>query len=185
MSHGNEETEPAIFGLIAEFEDPHELIHAAQKTYDEGYREMDAYSPIPLHGLPEAIGCKKSVVPKIAFCMGMCGAVGGFMLQYATNGLHYGHVVSARPMFSWPSFMPITFESGVLAAGISIVFGMLALNGLPRLHHPIFNAPGFDRATTDRFFLCIEATDSKFDADATRAFLEGLKADSVSEVPND
>ena len=171
-----------LHGLIAEFEESEEVIEAAHKAYAEGYRDMDAYSPIPLHELSEAIGCTKSIVPRFVFVGGILGAIGAFTLEYGTAGFLYALNVGGRPYFSWPAFIPITFEGGILIAAFSAVISMFVLNGLPRHHHPVFGVPGFERATTDRFFLCIEATDNKFDKEATRAFLEGLGAHNVSEA---
>lgn len=185
MSHGHAHEEPAIHGVVAQFDNSDALVEAAKKAYAAGYREMDAYSPIPVHGLPQAIGCKKSKVPTIVFIAGVSGAIGGFLLQAVTAAHIYALDIGGRPYVSWPSFMPITFESGVLCAGLTAVIGMFAINGLPRPHHPIFNAPNFERASADRFFLCIEATDSKFDAAEVTSFLSGLGPENVAEVAND
>lgn len=185
MSHGHAHHEPAIHGVVAQFDDSDALVHAAKKAYAAGYRDMDAYSPIPIHGLPQAIGCTKSKVPMLVFIAGVSGAIGGFLLQAVTAAVIYPMDIGGRPNVSWPSFIPITFESAILAAGLTAVVGMFVMNGLPRPHHPIFNAPNFERASCDKFFLCIEATDAKFNTAEVTAFLQGLGPENVAEVPND
>jgi len=182
MSHGHEELfEDPLFGISAEFDDPDLLMEACHKAYAEGYRDMDAYSPYPIHGLAESIGYKKSPLPAIVLGGGLMGALGGFMLQYGTT-LAYPHNVGGRPHFSWPSFIPVTFEVGVLTAALCALVGMLVINGLPQPYHPMFNAKNFEYASRDRYFLCIEATDQQFDAGGTADFLRTLGATDVSEV---
>jgi hypothetical protein len=171
-----------LHGLMAEFEDHTQVVAAAKRTHEEGYRCMDAYTPFPVEDLPEALGCKATAVPLIVLIGGIVGAVGGYFMQWYAMAVDYPINVGGRPFNSWPAYIPITFELLVLCAAISAVVGMLALNHLPQPHHPVFNAPGFERASTDRFFLCIEARDPKFDASSTRHFLEGLKPKSVQEV---
>ena len=143
---------------------------------------MDAYTPFPVEDLPEALGCKATTVPLIVLIGGMTGALGGYFMEWYAMAVDYPVNIGGRPFNSWPAYIPITFELLVLCAAISAVVGMLALNHLPQPYHPIFNAPGFERASTDRFFLCIEARDPKFDASGTRRFLEGLQPKSVQEV---
>ena len=183
MSHAP--AQPELHGVAAQFADSGSLIKAAKKAYDKGYREMDAYSPIPVHGLPEAIGCKKSKVPMLTFIGGFGGAIGGFAMQAFLSTHAYPLEVAGRPFLTWPAFIPITFECGILLGGLATCFGMFALNGLPRPHHPIFNCEGFDRASCDKFFLCIESTDRRFDKNEVTAFLEGLSPENVAEVSND
>lgn len=176
----NERT--SIHGLIAEFSDRDELLAAAQRAYDAGYRRMDAYSPFPIEGLAEAIGRKRTGVPFIVLCGGIVGGLSGYFMQWFAMAKDYPLNIGGRPLHSWPSFIPITFEFTVLIASLSAVVGMLMLNRLPEPYHPVFNAPGFERASTDKFFLCIEASDPKFDANATRKFLESLAPGAVNEV---
>lgn len=171
-----------LYGLMAEFDRPEQLLVAAEKAREEGYREMDAYAPMPVEGLSEAIGFRSSWVQRIVFIAGLCGATGGFMLCWWITVIAYPHNVAGRPLNSWPAYVPITFEAMVLVACICAVVGMLALNGLPQPYHPVFNVKEFERASRDRFFLCIEAKDPKFDFGTTWEFLEGLQPRGVMEV---
>jgi hypothetical protein len=171
-----------IYGLMAEFEGPEALLEAARHAYADGYRKMDAYSPSPVEGLADAIGCKRQVMPLIVLIGALIGCIGGYYLQYWISVVNYPLNVGGRPYHSWPSFIPVTFEMTILCAAFFALFGMLAVNGLPMPYHPVFNVPGFEYASRNRFFLCIEARDPKFDKDATKTFLEGLNARKVTEV---
>jgi hypothetical protein len=173
----------SIYGLIAEFDNPTDLVAAAQSIHDYGYRKVDAYSPFPIHELDEALHIRNRL-PLLVLCGGLAGCAGGYLLQYWTSVIEYPINVGGRPLHSWPSFIPVTFETTVLVAALTAVFGMLALNGLPMPYHPIFNVPRFALASRDRFFICIEAADPKFDHDATLSFLETLKPRHISEVPH-
>jgi hypothetical protein len=172
----------SLYGLMAEFEEPKQLLAAAQRAHQAGYRRMDGYSPIPVEGLAEALGHEKTAVPALILTGGIIGGVGGYFMQWFATVIHYPINVGGRPLHSWPAYIPITFELTVLCASIFGVIGMLALNSLPQPHHAVFNAPDFLRASQDRFFLCIEATDPLFDTTATRTFLESLQPLKVSEV---
>ena len=175
-----------IYGVVAEFETAEELIAAAEKTRLTGYRRFEAYSPFPVEGLPEAVGLKRNAVPLITLIGGLCGGFGGFGLQYWVAAISYPLNIGGRPLNSWPAFIPVTFEMTVLGAALSAVFGMLALNGLPRPHHPLFNVKRFSRhATSDRFYLCIEARDPKFHLSDSARFLNELKPTHVFEVEDD
>jgi hypothetical protein len=171
-----------VYGLLAEFDSAEQVLAGAEKSYAAGYRQMDAYSPIPVEGLAEAIGFHRTWVPQLCLLGGLTGCVGGFFLQWWPNVIGYPLNIGGKPHNSWPSFIPITFELTVLFAGLATVFGMLALNGFPEPYHPIFNAPRFEGASRDKFFLCIEARDEKFDAQKTREFLLGLNPQEVSEI---
>jgi len=171
-----------LYGLMAEFENTDDLLKAAQRTYAEGYREVDAFTPFPVEGLAEAIGFHKTRVPLVCLIGGLCGCAGGFFLQWWPNVIGYPLNIGGKPYNSWPSFIPITFELTVLCAGLATVFGMLALNGLPTPYHPVFNTPNFELATRNRFFLCIQAQDARFDAQKTREFLQSLNAREVSDI---
>jgi hypothetical protein len=175
--------EPRIYGLLAEFSQPEDLLAAATAARAAGYRRMDAYTPFPVHGLSEAIGFHHTRLPVIVLIGGIVGAFLGFGMQHWYETTHYMMNVGGRPHNSWPSFIVITFETTILCAALSAVLGMLALNGLPQPYHPLFNVPSFELASRSHFFLCIEARDPKFDSGATRAFLEGLGPMLVAPVP--
>ena len=172
-----------LHGWVARFETPESLVQAAKRSYVAGYRHMDAYSPVPVEGLAPALGRKRTAMPLIMLIGGILGGAGGFFMQWYSAVVDYPYNIGGRPFNSWVSFIPITFELTVLCSAISGVLGMLFLNGLPRYHHPIFNARGIERATVDRFFLCIESSDPKWDETETHRFLtDDLKALDVTEV---
>ncbi|HVT12083.1 MAG TPA: DUF3341 domain-containing protein [Fimbriimonadaceae bacterium] len=170
------------YGMIAEFEEAEELVKAAQAAREAGYKRMEGYSPFPVHGLSEAIGFKDNRVPWIIFLSGLVGGCFGFTMQYWISVIDLPLNVGGKPMNSIPSFVPITFECTILFGVLSAFLSVLALNLLPQPYHPIFNANGFERASQDRFFLCIESDDPLFDDEGTREFLEGLSPLTVSEV---
>ena len=171
-----------LYGLLAEFDTPEDLVTAAERVYADGYRCLDAYTPFPVHGLAETIGFHSNRLPLLVLIGGILGAGAGFFSQYWAAVIDYPLNVGGRPLNSWPAFVPITFEVTILVAALTAVLGMLALNGLPQPYHPVFNAPRFALATRDRFFLCVEAGDPRFDPEATRQFLESLGAKEVTDV---
>jgi hypothetical protein len=171
-----------LYGLMAEFESPTDVVAAARRAYEEGYRKMDAFSPFPIEELSEAIGFHRNRLPLIVLIGGILGCVGGFALCYWASVYAYPLNVGGRPLNSWPSFIPVTFETTILLAALSAVFGMLALNGLPQPYHPVFNAPRFELASRNSFFLLIEAKDPHFNLEATRAFLDSLGCREVTDV---
>ena len=175
--------EMPIHGLMAEFAHPEEVLEACNRTREAGYRRAEAYAPFPVHGLPEALDPTPSRVPAIVFGCGIMGACLGFGMCWYANAYSYAWNIGGRPPNSWPAWIPITFELMVLCASFGAVIGMLAINRLPEPYHPVFNAPNFSLASKDRFFLCIEAKDPKFDPEQTRRFLEELRPISVVEVP--
>jgi hypothetical protein len=180
MKHGAHGS--AVYGLMAEFDDPHSLVAATHRAHAEGYRCMDAYSPYPIEELHEALGSHHTRLPLIVLIGGLTGCIGGYGLQYWSSVIAYPLNIGGKPFHSWPAFIPVTFECTILIAALSCVLGMLALNGLPQPYHPVFNVPRFALASRNRFFLCIEAKDPKFDVEGTRHFLETLEPREVSTV---
>ncbi len=173
-----------LHGVMAEFTNPHAVLDAARSARQLGYTALEAYTPYPVEGLPAALGHPRNRVPFIVFIGGLVGAGAGFLMMYWTMAVDYPFNVGGRPFNSWPVWVPITFEMLILFASFGAFFGTLFLNGLPRLHHPVFDVPGFERATQDRFFLCIESTDPRFDAEEVKRFLATLAPLTVVEVPN-
>jgi len=175
-------TRQPVYGLMAEFEDPNHLVAAAHRAREAGYRRMDAYSPLPIEELHDAIGFHDTKLPMIVLIGGLVGCLAGYLLQYWVSTMAYPINVGGKPLNSWPAFIPVTFECTILGAALSAVLGMLGLNGLPQPYHPVFNVARFALASRNRFFLCIEARDRKFDLAETRRFLETLEAKEVSVV---
>ena len=173
---------PPIYGLLAEFSEPAELVVALRRAREAGYRDMDAYTPYPIEEVAEELGMHGNRLPLIVLLGGIVGFIAGYALQYWTSVVDFPLNVGGRPANSIIAFIPVTFECTILGASLAAVFGMLALNGLPMPYHPVFHVPRFAQATRDRFFLCIEATDPRFDREQTRYFLERLVPRSVSEV---
>jgi Alternative complex III, ActD subunit len=173
---------PRVWGLLAEFETPDELLSAAARAREAGYRRMDAYTPFPIHGLSDAMGFRPTKLPLVVLAGGLIGCVTALGMMWYSATIHYPLNVGGRPFASWPAFIPITFELTVLFASLSAVFGMLGMNGLPMPYHPVFNAPRFALASRDRFFFCIEARDPLYEEASTRAFLNGLGAREVVMV---
>jgi hypothetical protein len=174
--------EQGIYGVMAEFDDPNAVVAAARKTYAAGYRRINAYSPYPVEELSEAIGFHKNMVPRTVFICGLLGCIGGFALQIWTNAITYPLNVGGRPLVSWPAMIPVAFECTILLAAFGAFLGNILMNRLPQPYHPVFNVPGFARASVDRFFLCIKSDDPKFNDAEARAFLASLGAKEVSDV---
>jgi hypothetical protein len=172
------------FGVLAEFGSVTDLFHACEKVRDAGYTRWDAHTPFPVHGLDRAMGLKRSPMPFIVLAGGLLGAVGGFALQWWVHTIEYPLTISGKPYFTWPAWIPITFELGILFGSFGAVFGMLALNQLPMHWHPLFSSRTFERVTNDGFFISIESWDPKFDAMRTGTFLEGIGAKRVEVVPS-
>ena len=171
-----------LYGLVAEFETPEQILSAAAAVRKAGHTKVEGYTPFEVAGLDEVIGHKPTRLGFVTLAAGITGALVGFGMQWYANAVFYPLNIGGRPFNSWPNFIIITFELTVLFAAFSSVLYMFLFNGLPRAHHPIFGTPGFENATRDRFFLCVEADDRKFDARATRALLERQSPLRVSEV---
>ncbi|MBM3820860.1 MAG: DUF3341 domain-containing protein [Acidimicrobiia bacterium] len=171
-----------IYGLMAEFETPTGLVEAAEQARLAGYRKLDAYSPIPIDELNEALALRRTRLPMLVLAGGILGGLAGYGLEYWSQAIAYPLNIGGRPLHSWPHFIPVTFETTVLGAALSAFVGMWALNGLPQPYHPVFNVPEFARASRDRFFLVIETADPRFDRHGTEQFLKGLHPVGVHEV---
>ncbi|MBV9084378.1 MAG: DUF3341 domain-containing protein [Acidobacteriaceae bacterium] len=172
-----------IHGAMAEFETPEELIRACERAYAAGYRRMDAYTPMPVLGLAEALGYRKNYVANCVLAAGICGVLFGFGLLEWMTVIAYPHNVGGRPLNSWPAYIPITFECMILFSGLTALISMLAMNGLPQPYHPVFNIPEFERASIDKFFLCIESADPKFRSADVLEFLRSAGGIEVTLVP--
>jgi hypothetical protein len=171
-----------IYGLMAEFDTPTELVDAARRVRDAGYRKTDAFSPFPLHEIDEALGIRRSILPFLVFGGGVVGLLSGIGLQWFVHVWDYPLNVGGRPLFSLPAFIPPAYELTILLAAFTAVFGMLFLNGLPMPYHPVFNVERFALATREKFFLVIESKDEKFDYEETRSFMQSLNAQEVFDV---
>jgi hypothetical protein len=177
-------TRPRLYGLMAEFETPEQVVRATRLAWQAGYRNMDAYTPYPVDGLARELGEKQTQIPFVVLVGGLVGGGVGFFMQYWSMAVDYPFNAGGRPLNSWPAFIPVTFEVLILVASFSAFLSMLFLNGLPRPNHPVFNVPRFDRASQDRFFLCIESTDPRFEEITTAAFLAATEPPGgVVEVP--
>jgi hypothetical protein len=174
---------PLLYGLLAEFDGPTELVAAIHKAREAGYRRMEAYTPFPVEEVVEALHQPMTGLPVLVFLGGLAGGVGGFFMQWYAAVVSYPTIASGKPLNSWPMFIPITFELTVLCAALTAVLGMLALNGLPMPYHPLFHVPRFALASRDRFFLCVQSRDPLFDPERTKQLLAGLTAHPVMEVP--
>lgn len=171
-----------LYGIVAEFDTPEEIMEAARSATAEGYTRTEAYTPFAVEGLDEELGMKPTRLGWVMLLAGATALVLGFFMQWYANVVHYPLNIGGRPYNAWPNFIVITFEVTVLISSFTVGLVMLIRNGLPRLYHPIFNAPNFENVTRDKFFLCIEAKDPRFDPDSTRRFLESLRPTRVSEV---
>jgi hypothetical protein len=174
--------EKNIYGLLAEFDTPAQLVDAANKVREAGYTKTDAFSPFPLHEIDEALGIKRSILPILVFFGGITGLLSGLALQIFVHYIDYPIIVGGRPFISIPSFIPPTFELTILFASFTAVGSMLLLNGLPQPYHPVFNVPRFALATREKFFLLIETKDSKFNYDETKSFMQSLNPQEVFDV---
>jgi Protein of unknown function (DUF3341) len=171
-----------LHGIMAEFTTPEQLLEATRAAREMGFRKMDAYTPYAVEGVAEALGLYKTRVPLVVLIGGIIGALTAYGMQWFSAAVDYPLNVGGRPLHSWPAFVPITFELTVLFAAIAGVIGMLAMNGLPRPYHPVFNVPEFKLASQTRFFLCIEADDHIFEMERVREFFSRFNPVSVREV---
>ena len=176
------ERPPRLTGVLAEFGEEERLLHAARRARAAGYTRMDAYTPYPVEGLAEALGFEKTRVPLLVLVGGILGGLGGYGLQVWLNYWNYPINVGGRPINSIPSWIIVTFELTILGAAVFAVLGMLGLNRLPMPHHPVFSVPEFALATTNRFFLAIEAEDPRFDLGQVREFLQNLGPKGVWDI---
>jgi hypothetical protein len=174
--------ETPLYGLMAEFDNPTDLMKATRATYAAGYRNIDAYTPYPIEELADVIGFEKTRVPLVCLLGGILGGLSGYLLQYWINTISYPLNIGGRPYHAWPAFIIVTFEMTILFGGLSAVIGMLGLNGLPAPYHPVFNNPRFSAVSRDRFFLCIEAADPQFDPESARQFLATFNTVDIAEV---
>jgi hypothetical protein len=172
-----------LYGVIAEFNDAQSLLDAANAAREAGYKDLDAYSPFPIHGLSEAVGFHHTRLSAVVLAMGILGGIGGFFMCWYANVISYPLNIGGKPLNSWPAWIPITFECTILLAAFGAVFGMLALNGLPMPYHPVFNVKRFENASRDRFFLVIQSRDPKFEVEKVYTFMDTLKPREVTDVP--
>jgi hypothetical protein len=171
-----------IWGLLAEFETPQDLVRAASAVRDAGYTKWDAHTPFPLHGLDDAMGIKPTRLPYLVLGAAATGTICGLLMQWWMNAVDYPLIISGKPFNSLPADIPVTFELTVLLASLTAFIGMLVANALPRFHHPLFGSARFRRVTTDAFFIAIEAGDPRFDRETTERLLVEARATSVSPV---
>ena len=173
----------ALYGVMAELADERALLAAAREARDAGWGGIEAYSPFPVEGLAETLQPVASRLPLYVLLGGLLGGASGYFLQWYTAVISYPINVGGRPLHSWPEFIPVTFEMTVLFAALAAVVSMIVGNGLPRLRHPLFDAPHFDLATRNRFFLCLRGDTPSFDEKRARSFLESLRPIRVMDVP--
>ncbi len=172
-----------VYGLLAEFDSATSLTMAAKTAYDSGWRRLDCYTPYPCEEAAEAIGFHRNYVPLITLIGGLMGCTAMFLMETWISVWAYPLNIAGRPYYSWPAFVVPAYEWTILFAGLTAAFGMLAMCGLPAPYHPLFNAPNFrNGASSDKFFLCLEARDPKFSSAESRAFLENMHPVSIVEV---
>jgi hypothetical protein len=178
----NEMADKTVNGLLVEFDNTLDLMAAAEKVRDAGYRDWDVHSPIPIHGMDDAMGIRPTILPWLVLGAGMTGLSVALLMQWWMNAVNYPIPISGKPLFSLPANIPVTFELMVLFSAVTAVVSLIALNGFPRLHHPLFTSARFRRVTTDRFFIYIEAADPKFSTQKTREFLSSLGGLAVEVI---
>jgi hypothetical protein len=171
-----------LWGVLARYENPAELYHACERVRDAGYQAWDACTPFPVHGLEKAMGVPPSKLPWFVLAVGLAGSAFMLWFQVYAMGDLYPYIVGGKPLFSMPAFVPVWYEITVLSACLTAFFGNWILNGLPRPNHPAFNSKAFERVTDDKFFIMIEASDSKFERERTKALLQSTGASLVEEL---
>ncbi|MCC6509112.1 MAG: DUF3341 domain-containing protein [Pirellulaceae bacterium] len=176
---------PRSFGWMAEYSDENDLLDACRKVRDSGYTRTDAFAPFPIHGIDEALGIKPTILPWITLCCGLTGLTGALLMEYWMNAVSYPYIISGKPFFSLPAFIPVMFECTILFSAFSTVIGMVLLNGLPKFSNPVFTNPRFDRATDDRFFLWVDSRDRYFNGDKVKSLLESTSPLSFDVVRED
>ena len=181
---------PKLYGLLAEYDNPDALVAAIKRAKEAGYTKLDGYTPYGVAEVADALGFVKTEMATVMICGGLTGAASAFCMQWYLNGIEYPLNIAGRAILTpfewlngWPSYIPVTFEGGILTCALSGLFGLMAICGLPRPHHPLFNVKVFSQVTRDRFILTVEASDPKFNLEETRSFLLGLQPLSVAEVP--
>jgi len=181
--HASEPTASTVYGLMAEFDSAQAVVDATRRVVADGYTKLEAYTPVPVEELNDLIHKKRTKLSALVLAGGLSGMATGFLLQYWSSVIEYPMNVGGRPFASWPAWVIPSYELTILFASLTAAGGMIALNGLPQPYHPVFNAPRFSLATSDKFFVVIEAEDPKYDAAKTKQFLEGLGAKGVYDVP--
>jgi len=181
--HASEATASTVYGLMAEFDSAQAVVDATRRVVADGYTKLEAYTPVPVEELNDLIHKKRTKLSALVLAGGLSGMATGFLLQYWSSVIEYPMNVGGRPFASWPAWVIPSYELTILFASLTAAGGMIALNGLPQPYHPVFNAPRFSLATSDKFFVVIEAEDPKYDAAKTKQFLEGLGAKGVYDVP--
>ena len=180
--HVSEPVNP-VYGVMAEFDSAQALVEAARRVMGAGFTKVEAYSPVPIEELNDIIHKKRTILPKLSLAGGLAGMFTGFALQYWASVLEYPMNIGGRPNASWPASVIPSYELTILFSALATAGGMIALNGLPQPYHPVFNEPRFSLASSDKFFLVIEADDPKFDQGAATRLFEGVGAKGVYEVP--
>lgn len=170
------------FGLLAEFNSSSLLFEACKKIRDEGFKKWDAFSPFPIHGLDRAMGLKSSRIPWVVLILALSGAGGGMLLQWWISAIDYPLIISGKPLFSWPAFVPVMFELGILGGALGCLFGLLGFCQLPKYNHPLFESTRFEKVTDDKFFIFIDGKDAKFEAEKIKELLNRLGSTSVEEI---
>jgi len=176
---------PKAYGWMAEFDNEHDLLHAAEKVRDAGYTKTDAFTPFPVHGIDHALGIKPTILPFIVLCAGLTGLCTALLMQWWMNGVDYRYIISGKPFGITPASIPVSFELTILFSAFTSVLGMLALNGLPKFSNPVFNNAKFDRATNDRFFLYVDSHDKYYNRESVRELLASVSPSSLDEVIED